>query len=37
MEPDDEVPKTGDWNRLSPPTLTGISQIGHIGGRVKYD
>jgi hypothetical protein len=29
MEPDDEVQKTGDWDRLSPPTLTDISQIGH--------
>jgi hypothetical protein len=37
IEPDDEVQKTGDWDRLSPPTLTDISQIGHIGGRVEYD
>jgi hypothetical protein len=37
MEPDDEVQKTGDWDRLSHPTLTDISQIGHIGDRIKYD
>jgi hypothetical protein len=37
MEPEDEVQKTSDWNRLSPSTLTDISQMGHIGGRVKYD
>jgi hypothetical protein len=37
MEPDDEVQKTGDWDRLSPPMLTDISQIGHIDGRVQYD
>jgi hypothetical protein len=34
MEPDDEVQETGDWDRLSHPTLTDIS---HIGGRVEYD
>jgi hypothetical protein len=37
MEPDDEVQKTGDWDRLSPPTLLDISQIGHINGGVEYD
>jgi hypothetical protein len=37
MEPDDEVQKTGDWDRLSPPTLTDISQIRHIGGLVDSD
>jgi hypothetical protein len=37
MELDDEVQKTGGWDRLSPPTLTDISQSRHIGGRVEYD
>jgi hypothetical protein len=37
MEPGDEVQKTDDWDKLSPPTLTDISQIEHIGGRVEYD
>jgi hypothetical protein len=37
MEPDDEIQKIGDWNRLNHPTLTDISQIGHTGGRVGYD
>jgi hypothetical protein len=34
MEPDDEVKKNSDWDRLSPPMLADISQTGHIGGRV---
>jgi hypothetical protein len=37
MEPDGEVQKTGEWDRLSPPILTDMSQIGYIGGRVEYD
>jgi hypothetical protein len=37
MEPDDEIPKTGDWDRSSRPTLTDISQVEHTGGRVEYD
>jgi hypothetical protein len=37
MEPDDEVQNTGDWDKLSPLTLTDISQTGYIGGRVEYD
>jgi hypothetical protein len=37
MEPNDEVRKTGDEVRLSPPTLTDISQIGHIDDRAEYD
>jgi hypothetical protein len=32
MEPDDEVQKTGDWDRLSPPTLHDISSLGYIDG-----
>jgi hypothetical protein len=34
---DDEVQKTGDWDRLNLPTLTDISSVGHIGGQVEYD
>jgi hypothetical protein len=37
MESDDEVQKIGDWDRLSPPTFTDISKIGHIGSRVDFD
>jgi hypothetical protein len=37
MEPDDEVQKTGDWDRQNPSPSTDISQIGHLGGRVEYD
>jgi hypothetical protein len=37
MQPDDEVQKTGDWKRLSRTTLTDLSQIEHIIGRVEYD
>jgi hypothetical protein len=36
MEPDDEAQKTSDWDSTSPPTLTDISQIRHIGGGVEY-
>jgi hypothetical protein len=37
MEPDDEFQKTDYWDRSSRPTLTDISQVEHIGGRVEYD
>jgi hypothetical protein len=36
MEPVDEIQKTGDWDRSSRPTLTDISQVENIGGRVEY-
>jgi hypothetical protein len=37
MEPDDEIQKTGDWDMLSPPTLTIIYRTaGCINGAMDW-